>query len=505
MEKIPKKVKCIRALTDYYTVGEVYKVAGDGYVIDNLGDSYMTKWDQGKGLDDNLSSSFEPIWEEDFVLPEKWSISRDLLKEQNKIVTKWINDKWGSSFISKKFKGSYYKIDLKENTYGYGDYRDGFTEITFDQFKKYVIKESVEEKPKEYLTKDDLVEGEYYKQVGSYAFVFISNGSGTDQWRTGCYGNEKLFFSGGSTIGEPATYKKATQEQREHLDQCIAAGKYVDYKEEIESWCVEVTEENRDVVVKYIDNYRKEYTTGYFYGINKAGNKGCSINPFGKVLTTEQFYEKIGHVPEKKVEKWSVGTYVVSCISCAIGIPNFDKGCIAEIVDETKITYNEGYWSYSTKQERIGSVKWFATKEEAEEFRRQLLGKPEEEDSVAKYKVGDVVNTITGGKMTYYPELADVEDYIDSKPFPKERIVESKYIGKAKSWFYKFFWGSWYSECALEPTNTVVKEEEKPTDACEYWECERDLSSVENRHTTEKQEQYLKTVKATMVKVEPLF
>ena len=73
----------------------------------------------------------------------------------------------------------------------------------------------------------------------------------------------------------------------------------------IDSWCIQVTNVNREIVKKWYDFENKSYSIGAHYGINKKGKKDCESpnisykNTFDKLLTTEEFYNKIGHLPIK--------------------------------------------------------------------------------------------------------------------------------------------------------------------------------------------------------------
>ena len=90
-----------------------------------------------------------------------------------------------------------------------------------------------------------------------------------------------------------------------------------------ESWCVKVTKENRSVVKNWLKTQTPNYSGNSLnvdsqYGIH---NNNCAYNtcsglnsnstPFNEILTTEEFYRKIGHVSESefKVGDW----YTCSC------------------------------------------------------------------------------------------------------------------------------------------------------------------------------------------------
>lgn len=81
---------------------------------------------------------YDPFIKDDFVLPEKWCIK--IQSNSNPIeVFKWRGSEW--------FDSGY----MHNNKFHYETIQDGYTEITFDQFKKYVLKESIEE-PKEIIS-----------------------------------------------------------------------------------------------------------------------------------------------------------------------------------------------------------------------------------------------------------------------------------------------------------------------------------------------------------------
>jgi len=82
--------------------------------------------------------------EPEFILPEKWCIKRD--SENDKIVTDYINKiaSMPHSYLPRNLYNPY----LHNNTNGccsYHSIREDYTEITFDQFKKYILKEEVKE------------------------------------------------------------------------------------------------------------------------------------------------------------------------------------------------------------------------------------------------------------------------------------------------------------------------------------------------------------------------
>ena len=80
-----------------------------------------------------------PIQESDnFVLPEKWYCKRT--KENSKILNEWNNRKYNTGAFCEKGEGCMFS-DKNYSTFNLTNYGD-YQEITFDQFKKYVLNKS---------------------------------------------------------------------------------------------------------------------------------------------------------------------------------------------------------------------------------------------------------------------------------------------------------------------------------------------------------------------------
>lgn len=86
--------------------------------------------------------------EEEFVLPEKWYIQRD--DSNYNIVNKWFNE---NQPIDMKWVGNnglmnypHYSSNQIPNEREYILKERGYTEITFEEFKRYVLKENMEER-----------------------------------------------------------------------------------------------------------------------------------------------------------------------------------------------------------------------------------------------------------------------------------------------------------------------------------------------------------------------
>ena len=88
---------------------------------------------------------YDPFVKEDFVLPEKWCIKHTNNKELHKFFEEYNHGGYNNSSTNflhyPRYDGSKCLSPI---------IKFGYTEITFEQFKKYVLKESVE-KPKQQL------------------------------------------------------------------------------------------------------------------------------------------------------------------------------------------------------------------------------------------------------------------------------------------------------------------------------------------------------------------
>jgi hypothetical protein len=182
-------------------------------------------------------------------------------------------------------------------------------------------------------------------------------------------------------------------------------------KPAIDSWCVMVTRQNKEIV-KYHTNNCGMYSIGAYYGIDKAGKyNGYSLSHklyFDKVLTTEEFYKKIGHIEPKTEGSFEEGE-IVNVFKCGYGCGSEDLGVqrifIAERLRECKYK-NHTRRVYAVFSHLDGTYKAIdteairkATQEEREEFKKKELAKSytppqkpmEEPKTYSKFQIGDVI------------------------------------------------------------------------------------------------------------------
>lgn len=148
-------------------------------------------------------------------LPEKWCIE---VTEKNKDVLR--SNSWSSIYYVNNIVGRYVCSDNFQFKYHFAETYG--TEITLDQFKRWVLKESVSDT----LKVEDLVEGEIYScdysTIKGYIFIY----SGKESW----YINPKSDMYSKSSWDfwrDSKNLKKATDEEKKWLEKCISAGKFI--------------------------------------------------------------------------------------------------------------------------------------------------------------------------------------------------------------------------------------------------------------------------------------
>lgn len=82
--------------------------------------------------------------EEEFVLPEKWCIKRDA--HSDKVITDWFNKKSNYNFHIGNIKFPYVFFPIEGGLLSSSLNHKGYKEITFEQFKKYILKQETMKK-----------------------------------------------------------------------------------------------------------------------------------------------------------------------------------------------------------------------------------------------------------------------------------------------------------------------------------------------------------------------
>lgn len=181
--------------------------------------------------------------------------------------------------------------------------------------------------------------------------------------------------------------------------------------EENDDWCVECTKENGEAIAKWGDKYFAGWngnSVNSYYGLEK-GRVCCRSYVFGKLLSTEEFYKKIGHKVEKP-RKFSLGKIRFKGLKGGDLIsewdtngPNIKHGDIvlhkdydregAEIVGFYKDFYEIRYKGYTGNYPVLGF-----TEDQLEEFSPMSKENSLLEEAKRRYPIGTsvVIHSIIG-------------------------------------------------------------------------------------------------------------
>lgn len=160
-----------------------------------------------------LAKKYPDAWElveEEFVLPEKWYIKTD--EESNDTICDWY-DKVRASKTDRTI-GNFYCVDGIDKPRGWMYYApnktNDYTEITFEQFKQYVLGMKEQEQQKEIVgwkLKEECKEYEKYALQISTATRFIPSQDGT-LFSNSSYISEKLKQAGVLDLWFEPVYKE---------------------------------------------------------------------------------------------------------------------------------------------------------------------------------------------------------------------------------------------------------------------------------------------------------
>lgn len=274
---------------------------------------------------------------EDFILPARWCVKPD----KTGIVQKYFNKQSNNSCYTDSFENEYfhrYNLDFLEErdimipadaraSFCSSIIRKGYTEITIEEFKKYVLKD---------ITLDNLIEGEIYYLVQHHGntpwIIKFHKIDSKYLYNKGCIAlNTKVLYpeSRDNSWGNIAIIKSlrlATLEEKKWLNVCIKQNRFIpieklsDYDdsgdlivERIES-CKKINEEVTEddyipAIPTLLDRDNTPLIVGEVYKHYKMGDLAyyCGIN-IHKVPIFELIYP-IGmgykHIPIKWKSKAS--------------------------------------------------------------------------------------------------------------------------------------------------------------------------------------------------------
>ena len=335
---------------------------------------------------------------EEFTLPEKWCIKQSAGEE----VCEWFNKKYDTTSFP---TGSYeYLVNDEYNIYS--DYiPQGYTEITFKQFKKYVLKESIEE-PKEIIP--EYVEYIKSDDVGKIVKVL--------KWSTASYC--KVEFPNG-TIKEPFKHlvKSSTKEAFDAQNKPKSIGKW-----SVGSYVVALVDYVLSKTVKKGDIMEItsiKHNSIYFNNFGLHDYQKPTILPQLEWFATKSEAQEFSKTLLNKDDMFKKDDYIV------ITIPNQNNdGFITDFCYKQRdndlylrpelttlgnirngwrlITYSSSHWRYATKEEiaeydRLGKPFDVTTLNKKEELEVDSLS--EWEDKVKKlnldvYELANYINDL---------------------------------------------------------------------------------------------------------------
>jgi hypothetical protein len=195
-------------------------------------------------------------------------------------------------------------VMLSDKCWGDLKYYKDYTEITFEQFKKWVLKEEdlIEKAKKKYPVGTKFCPAHIDNKTNS--FCIITDDTVFKQLR------DTVIATVNDRDWIHCSNKKYGNTNYDRI--VYYKNKWAEIIEpEIDSWCVKVNDDNVKIVKEYFTNYpNNAFQNGSVYGIDKTkiqnylqkSESGNYISLFDRLITTEEFYEKIGYVPEKKYD-----------------------------------------------------------------------------------------------------------------------------------------------------------------------------------------------------------
>lgn len=322
-----------------YKVKEDYHVWGKESVLIDLSEIQQYLPD---GHVNKFTVKPEPM-KELVELPEKWCIKSD---ETNKdVLTKWRTDGSITGTIG------YYLHTPMHGKKGYNKSNKDpdYTEITFEDFKRLVLKEStvtsdITSLPNKWCIKvtkeNQQIVGKYYNRKGAIAY--------TDADRIGKYLSSHNLSSGISVMSETENHGS--------------------------NFCMRTCESYTEIT---FDQFKKWVL---------------------KEVYDDQFPTKITFI-----DKWSIGTYVVFIKTVS---PLRTLGFIDKITDSYSNSVNlEKSANCVMQRETDREIMWFATKQEAEDFAKTLIIENTYESTSKhvlleqakkRYPVGTVIDSLGG-------------------------------------------------------------------------------------------------------------
>ena len=100
-------------------------------------------------------------------------------------------------------------------------------------------------------------------------------------------------------------------------------------KGEEDTWYVQATSDNLDVITEWHSKIAVVYRVGSYYGLNKGQKDQWAKHVVvdDPIITTEQFYEKIGHKPKSSKKSVKKATEETCTNTNGYGLNDYREGC----------------------------------------------------------------------------------------------------------------------------------------------------------------------------------
>jgi len=391
----------------------------------------------------------------EFTLPEKWCIRQSAGEE----VYKWFNKKYDVT----SFPTGNYNYLVNSECSVYSDYiPQGYTEITFEQFKKYVLKDYIKESKEvilEYVECIGLLESKVQGWSNYYTIgkIYKNNFTSNDGFIYVIIGDDGEEWACEISQFKPSTKEAFDAQNKPKSIEKWSVGSYVVFlKDNLQA------NFRKRGDISEITHFNVNIDTITFKdGICNSIDGEFSVVTNLKWFATKSEAQEFSKTLLNKDDMFKKDDYIV------ITIPNQNNDgfitdfCYKQIDNDLYlrpelttlgnirngwrlITYSSSHWRYATKEEvakydRLGKPFDVTTLNEKEELKVDSLSKLKNNKENYTSKVGDWVITDMMNIGSYYENKAykviELDTYHSHQPCFK--ITESD-DGKACSWCYPY-------------------------------------------------------------------
>ncbi len=346
-------------------------------------------------------------------LPEKWCILPKTSEEQQ-IIGKWFDKRQGttSPFYARPENTPRYHT----NAFGTGDvwYNDksgnllNIPEITFDQFKKWVLKEEAKPTPKFEVGKvywsNNGSNGGYIFKVKSFTDMYVS------YYHQIYPDKEEFFIDSGLNNAHWANLRLATKEEIEWLEMCITANKFVPFVSQAASQTKE----------SLLEEAKRRYPVGTKVKSIVAGYSGKITSHKERATGANQIWFEGKHIDDQR----------------DINILIYDNGKWAEIISTSKTEQKESQIPQGKlTKEQLVEGRWYTVSSNSGKYKWMIKYRASPELTTYSKAIDVTDNQICiGGAMKICSDTGVTSIALATPPdmeivykfFPEERAPELK-------------------------------------------------------------------------------